>query len=180
MLHFLLILFFNPFGILGTEDDNVITIEKKIKIHHTKHSKVVRYKIDTCTFYFDAHHFMLESSHINEGKHKFHEPILKDLTLLLVHQDTVDLSYHKYKAEVSSLVNDALEKGYVELYFSGKPYHGKTILNIEYWDKDVHTHEHKHSNFYRPDSDIFMLIDEGEIFYYYKPAIKRAEHKFRE
>ncbi len=179
MLHLLFILFFNPFSILVPQDDNVITIEKKVKIHHTKHVKIVRYKIDTCTFYFDANHFMAEV-HVNEGKHKFHEPVLKELALQLAQKDTVDISTNKSVAIVSSLVNDALEKGFVELYFSGKAYHAKTILNIEYWDKDIHNHEHKHSNFYRPDSDIFMLIDEGEIFYYYKPAIKRAEHKFRD
>ncbi len=179
MVYFLFILFFNPFGFLEPQEDNIITIEKRIKTHHTKHSKVVRYRLDTCTFYFDAHHFMMEV-HVNDGKHLFHEPVLKELHLLLLQKDTVDISSHQNKAIVSSLVNDALEKGFVELYFSGRPYHGKNILNIEYWDKDVHTHEHKHSNFYRPDSDIFMLEDEGEIFYYYKPVIKRTEHKFRD
>jgi hypothetical protein len=178
MYQFLFILFLNSFGVSDTEDDNIITIEKKIKIHHFKATKVVAYKIDSCTFYFDAHHFMSEV-HINAGKHQYHEPVLKDLTLLLGQKDTVDLTKHKYNTIVASLVNDALEKGYFTLYFSGKEYHEKTILNIEYWDKDVHTTENKHSNFYRPDSDIFMLL-EGAIFYYYKPAIKRAIHNFRD
>jgi hypothetical protein len=163
---------------LAAQDDNIITIEKKIKLHHTKQVKVIRYRIDSCTFYFDAQHFISEEN-VNEGKHKYHEPVLKDLELLLAHRDTVDLSTHKYAAIVSSLVNDALEKGYVEIFFSGKPYHGKMVLNIEYWDKDVHTEENKNSNFYRPDSDIFMLT-EGDIFYYYTPAVKRAAHKFRD
>ncbi len=179
MLYLLFILFLDPSGILQTKTDRIITIEKKVKLHHTKHTKVISYKVDTCVFYFDARHFMAEG-HVSDVKHRFHEPVLKDLSLLLVHKDTVDLSAHKYVSIVSSLVNDALEKGYVEIYFSGKPYLGKSILNIEYWDKDVHSHEHKHSDFYRPDSDIFMLVDEGVIFYYYKPAIKRAEHKFRD
>ncbi len=178
MHQFLFILFYTIFGISDTEDDNIITIEKKIKIHHFKAVKIVSYKIDTCTFYFDAHHFLAEI-HVNVGKHKFHEPVLKDLQLLLGQKDTVDLSAHRYTAIVSSLVNDALEKGYFTIYFSGKEYHGKNILNIEYWDKDIHTNEFKHSNFYRPESDIFML-PEGDIFYYYKPAIKRAAHNFRD
>jgi len=178
MYHLLFIFFLNLFAAPNVEDDNIITIEKKIKIHHFKATKVVRYSIDTCTFYFDAHHFMLET-HINAGKHQYHEPVLKDLTLLFGQKDTVDLSHHKYTAIVSSLVNDALEKGYFTIYFSGKEYHEKNIVNMEYWDKDVHTNEHKHSNFYRPDSDIFMLLD-GDIFYYYKPAIKRAAHNFRD
>lgn len=181
MVHLLFILFLNFFGVDGTahKNDNIITIEKKIKLHHTKHHKVVRYSIDTCTFYFDAHHFMAEV-HVNEGKHAFHEPVLKELTQLLTQRDTVDITNHKQTSITASLVNDGLEKGFVEIFFSGKPYHGKAILNVEYWDKDIHTSEHKHSNFYRPDSDIFMLIDEGEIFYYYKPSIKRAVHKFRD
>ena len=178
MVQFLFILFYSFFSIFDSEEDNIIVIEKKIKIHHFKAIKIIAYKIDTSTFYFDAHHFMIEV-HGSEGKHKFHEPVLKDLALLLGQKDTVDLSAHRYTSIVASLVNDALERGYYTMYFSGKEYHGKNVLNVEYWDKDIHTSEFKHSNFYRPDSDIFML-PEGEIFYYYKPALKRAAHNFRD
>src|ERR1700760_325068 len=105
MFHFLLILFLNPFGIFDTEKDNIVTVEKKIKIHHFKHVKVVLYKIDTCAFYFDANQFMTEVG-VNAEKHKYHEPVLKDLNVLLSQKDTVDISLHKQSAIVSSLVND--------------------------------------------------------------------------
>jgi hypothetical protein len=151
--------------------DNILTIEKKVKLHHFKHTKVIY-----CGFCFDAHHFMHEVQG-NEGKHKFHEPLLNDLSLLLGQRDTVDISRHQYKAIVSSMVNDGLEKGFVEIYFHKKKYEGKTIFNFEYWDKDVHNHEHKNSNFYRPDSDIYMT-EEGDIFFYYTPPNKRTTHQF--
>lgn len=178
MFQFLFLLFHSLFWISDSEDDNIVVIEKKIKIHHFKAHKTVLFKIDTSAFYFDASHFMSEL-HGNDGKHGFHEPVLKDLVLLLGQKDTVNLSDHRYTAIVASLVNDALERGYYTVYFSGKEYHGKNVINVEYWDKDVHTNEMKHSNFYRPDSDIFML-PEGQIFYYYKPAIKRTVHHFRD
>ncbi len=162
-------------GISDTNDDNIITIEKKIKIHHFKHIKVVCYKIDTCVFYFDAHHFMSEAG-VGSGKHKYHEPIIKDLTLLLGQRDTVDLSKHTNSSVVQSLVNEGLKKGYVEILFSGKKFEGKVIDNIEYWDKDVHASDFKSSNFYRPDSDVYTT-EEGDIFYYYRPAIKRVTER---
>ncbi|HWZ21884.1 MAG TPA: hypothetical protein VNW06_04480 [Cytophagaceae bacterium] len=180
MYYFLYILLLHSFGISTTQnDDNIITIEKKIKIHHFKHEKVISYKIDTCLFYFDAHYFMSEVG-INEVKHKYHEPVLKDLTLLLGQKDTVDLSSYKSTAVVASLVNDGLEKGFVEILFSGKKYLGKTIVNIEYWDKDVYGSDHKTSALYRPDSDVYTL-EEGDIFYYYMPSVKRiTDQRFRD
>jgi hypothetical protein len=179
MYYFLYILFLNTFGISDTENDNIVTVEKKVKIHHFKHVKVVSYKIDSCTFYFDAHHFMSETG-LNEGRHKYHEPLLKDLTLLLGQKDTVDISKHTNTTVVQSLVSEGLKKGYVEILFSGKIFHGKTIVNIEYWDKDVLNSNFKTSNLYRPDSDVFTT-EEGEIFYYYRPAIKRVtEQRFRD
>jgi hypothetical protein len=178
MLHFLFILFLNTFGIFDTENDNIVTIEKKIKIHHFKHVKIICYKIDSCTFYFDANQFMTEVG-VNAEKHKYHEPVLKDLNLLLGQKDTVDISSHKQASVVSSLVNDGLEKGFVTILFSGKHYLGKTIINIEYWDKDVLASEYKNSNYYRPEGDVFTLVD-GEIFYYFKPTLARTEHRFRD
>jgi hypothetical protein len=178
MLHFLFILFLNPFGIFDTEKDNIVTVEKKIKIHHFKHVKVICYKIDSCTFYFDAHQFMTEVG-VNAEKHKYHEPVLKELNILLTQKDTVDISSHKQASVVSSLVNDGLEKGFVTILFSGKHYLGKTIINIEYWDKDILASEYKNNSFYRPDGDVFTLVD-GEIFYYFKPALARSEHRFRD
>ena len=180
MYYFLYILLLNAFGITDTKnDDNIITIEKKVKIHHFKHEKVVSYKIDTCVFYFDAHHFMSEEG-VNVGMHKYHEPLLKDLTLMLGQKDTVDLTAYKNSTVVASLVNNGLKKGYVEIVFSGKKYLGKTIVDIEYWDKDVYTSDYKESNLYRPDGEVFTL-EEGDIFYYHRPAIKRvSEQRFRD
>ncbi len=180
MVYFLYILLITSFGDLMTKgDDTIITIEKHVKLHHFKHTKVVSYKIDTCLFYFDAHHFMSETG-VNEGKHKYHEPILKDLTLLLGQKDTVDLTLHTNKTIVTSLVTDGLKRGFVEIFFSDKKYSGKSIMSIEYWDKDVHSCQFKTSNLYRPDGDVFTLED-GTIFYYYRPAIKRVtEQRFRD
>lgn len=179
MYYFLYILFLNTFGITDTENDNIVTIEKKVKIHHFKHVKVIAYKVDSCTFYFDAHHFMSNVG-ISEGKHKYHEPLLKDLTLLLGQKDTVDISKHTNVSVVMSLINEGLKKGYVEILFSGKKFSAKTIVNIEYWDRGVLTSDSKSSNLYRPDSDVFTT-EEGDIFYYYRPAIKRVtEQRFRD
>ncbi|HSZ24819.1 MAG TPA: hypothetical protein VK766_03825 [Cytophagaceae bacterium] len=160
------------------KDDNVVIIEKKIKIHSFKSAKIICYKIDTCTFYFEPGHFMSQTV-ANEGKHRYHEVVLKELPALLSKKDTVDLTKSKENTVVSSLVNDALEKGYVNILFSGKLFSGKTIINVEYWDKDVLLSEFKNSNLYRPDSDVFTLLD-GELIYYYKPALKRSEPRFRD
>lgn len=180
MYYILYILLAHTFGISTTGgDDNIITVEKKIKIHHFKHEKLVAYKIDTCLFYFDANHFMSEIGS-NAAKHKYHESVLKDLTLLFGQKDTVDLTSYKNASAVASLVNEGLKKGYVEILFSGKKYLGKIIVNIEYWDKDVYGSDHKASPLYRPDGDVYTL-EEGDIFYYYRPAIKRiTDQRFRD
>jgi len=156
-------------------DDDIITIEKKIKLHHFKHTKLILFKIDSCAFYFDAAHFMSEAG-LNKGVHDYHAPMHKDLTLLLGQKDTVDISNHRERSIILSMVNEGLKKGYVEIYFSGKPIHEKTITNIEYWDKGVRSSHLKDSNLYRPESDIFTNHD-GEIFYYFKPSLKRSKEQ---
>jgi hypothetical protein len=157
--------------------DKIVTVKKTVKIRPFRTAQIITYRKDSCTFYFEAAQFM--TTGINESKNKYHEPVLAELAGLVHKKDTVDISAHKQRAVVESLVNDALERGYVHIFFSGKEYSGRSYTNLEYWDKDVLTSKHKGNSFYRPESDIFMLKD-GNIFFYFKPSVKRTEHRFRD
>lgn len=174
---FFLLALFSKASVLSA--DNIITVEKKVKIHRFKHTKVVLFKIDSTAFYFDASHLMSEVG-VGKGIHLYHQPIIKDLILLLGQKDTVDLSKHRNRSLILSLVNEGLKKGYVDIYFSNKLYPDHVIQSIEYWDIGVKSSPNKDSNLYRPESDVFM-DHEGNIFYYFKPSLKRpTEQRFRD